>query len=62
MKSPLFYLADALAAFGLIMALVLGLDVKWVVLIWLCLEFVSSFCKAFIGVIDPLMSRDDRRS
>ena len=53
--NPLGHLGDALVVFGLIIALMLGLDVKLVVLIWLCLEFLSHICRAINTILVPLI-------
>jgi hypothetical protein len=53
--NPLAHLGDALIILVAIIALAAGLDVKWIVLGWLCLELISKVCKAFVGVLNPLI-------
>lgn len=52
---PMAYLGDAAVSFVLIIALCLGVDVKWIVLAMLIMTFVSEIAKAFSAIVDPLI-------
>lgn len=54
-EHPLAKLCDAAVYFVLMITLLAGADVKWIVLFVLMMGLVTSLCRAFCALIDPLI-------